>query len=256
MTKPIQVFLRHCYYSKLQELPDRKRPFWFNKHKVFQNFKNTIDKRLADYHIIYDDFYGDIKDTFLKDELNIKVITCGTECDSFIKTMEYVKYQNYTSDTIIYFLEDDYLHKSGWCKILLEGFSLNPDYITLYPVDLSNNEEILYKIFTTKNTYWRVLPVTTNTFACKYSTLLKDYEIHKKYSEEMVKIKDEYYFSKDYDKFWKLGKDHQKYIISTLPGYSTHCDDNYLTPFINWEEIINKDKIVDVFDKKKFVEYE
>ena len=42
MKKPIEVFYRHCYYSKLQELPDRTRPEWFNKIKVFENFKNKI----------------------------------------------------------------------------------------------------------------------------------------------------------------------------------------------------------------------
>ena len=44
MKKPIEVFIRHCYYSKLQELPDRTRPSWFNKIKVFENFKNTLKK--------------------------------------------------------------------------------------------------------------------------------------------------------------------------------------------------------------------
>jgi hypothetical protein len=72
MAKPIQVFLRQCYYSKLQELPDRTRPFWYNKHKIFQNFKDTIDLKLAEYHIIYDEYYGSINDTFLKEEEKCK----------------------------------------------------------------------------------------------------------------------------------------------------------------------------------------
>ena len=61
MKKPIEVFLRHCYYSKLQELPDRTRPEWFNKIKVFENFKNTLDPDLVNYTIIYDEFYGGIE---------------------------------------------------------------------------------------------------------------------------------------------------------------------------------------------------
>ncbi len=116
--KKIEVFLRHCYYSKLQELPDRRRPSWFNKQKVFENFKNTINPNIANYHIIYDEFYGDIKNTFLKNETDVKIINCGSECDSFIETMNYAISQNYSDDTIIYFLEDDYLHRPDWCKIL------------------------------------------------------------------------------------------------------------------------------------------
>lgn len=239
MNKPIQVFIRHCYYSKLQELPDRTRPSWFNKYKVFQNFKNTIDPKFADYHIVYDEHYGSINDTFLKEEKNIKIINCGSECESFIATLDYAISQNYSPDTIVYFLEDDYAHRPEWCKILLEGFTLNPAYVTLYPCDLSKNDEIFYKFFTTENTYWKSLPVTTNTFACKYSTLLEDYEIHKEYSDNGIKEKDGFHFSKDYDKFWKLSQEHDKYVISCLPGYSTHCDANHISPFVNWKEVID-----------------
>jgi hypothetical protein len=51
--KKIEVFLRHCYYSKLQELPDRTRPKWFNKIKVFENFKKTINPKLVKLLFIY-----------------------------------------------------------------------------------------------------------------------------------------------------------------------------------------------------------
>jgi len=241
MIKPIQVFLRHCYYSKLQELPDRTRPTWFSKFKAFKNFKNTLDPKLVDYHIVYDEFYGNIKNTFLNDEPNVKIVNYGSECDSFIETMNYVISKNYSDDTIIYFLEDDYLHRPNWCKILLEGFTLNPAYVTLYDFDYFLNSDFFCKIFTTQSTHWRAVPATTNTFACKYSTLLEDYEIHKEYSENGIKEKDGFHFSKDYDKFWKLSQKHEKFIVSCLPGYSTHCDANHISPFIDWGEIINNE---------------
>ena len=240
MNKPIQVFLRQCYYSKLQEHPDRKRPSWFNKYKAFQNFKNTIDLKLADYHIIYDECYGKINDTFLKEEKNVKIINVGNECDSFVETLNFIKSKNYSADTIIYFLEDDYVHRSKWCEILLEGFTLNPSYVTLYDFDYFLNDSSFYKLLTTKSTHWRAVPATTNTFACKFSTLLEDYEVHKEYSSnKAIKVIDGFHFSKDYDKFWKLSQDYGKYLISCLPGYSTHCDNNHLSPFIDWNEIIN-----------------
>ena len=237
MKKPIQVFLRHCYHSKIQDLPDRKRPSWFNKVKVFENFKNTLNPDLVNYTIVYDEFYGSIDQTFLAKESNVEVIKCGNECDSFLQTLEIVQSKNFNDDTIIYFLEDDYVHRQGWCDILLEGFTLDPNYVTLYDFDLFYSDDYFYRIFTTSNSHWRAVPGTTNTFACKYKTLLDDLEIHKKYSIEGVG-EDEYYFSKDYDKFWELSKK-EKYVISPMPGWSTHCDAYHMSAVLNWEQIMN-----------------
>lgn len=254
MIKPIQVFLRHCYYSKLQELPDRMRPGWFRKDRAFQNFKTTLDPKLVDYHIVYDEHYGKIENTFLKDEDNVKIINCGSECDSFIATMDYATSQNYSDDTIIYFLEDDYIHRPNWCQILLEGFLLDPAYVTLYDFDFFLNDDFMCKLFTTKSTHWRAVPATTNTFACKYSTLIEDYEIHREYSaENAIKEDDGFHFSKDYDKFWKLSQEYNKFIVSCLPGYSTHCDANHLSPFIDWEKVINTN--YELIDENSRVNY-
>ena len=239
MKKPIEVFLRHCYYSKLQELPDRTRPKWFNKIKVFENFKQTIDPNLANYTIVYDEFYGNINKTFLSQEKNVEVIKCGSETGSFLSTLDIIQSRNFDEDQIIYFLEDDYLHRPGWCDVLLEGFTINTHYLTLYDFDFFIAKGYLSEIFTTPNSHWRAVPATTNTFACRYKTLIEDLEIHKKYSIYGVKEEDGYHFSKDYDKFWELQQQH-KYLISPMPGWSTHCDANHISPVIDWKKIMNE----------------
>ena len=239
MKKPIEVFLRHCYYSKIQELPDRTRPKWFNKIKVFENFKNTIDTKLVNYTIVYDEFYGDVSKTFLGLEKDVEVIKCGSECDSFLRTLEIIQSRNFDDDQIIYFLEDDYLHRPSWCDIMLEGFTLNPSYLTLYDFDFFIKKGYLSEIFVTQNSHWRAVPATTNTFACRYKTLIEDMEVHKKYSSDnAIKEEDGFYFSRDYEKFWEL-TNQKKYIISPMPGWSTHCDANHISPIIDWEKVIN-----------------
>ena len=252
MKKPIEVFLRHCYYSKLQELPDRTRPKWFNKIKVFENFKKTLNSNLVNYTIIYDEYYGSIENTFLAQEKNVEIINCGSECDSFLKTLDIIHSRNFEDDQIVYLLEDDYLHRSGWCDIMLEGFTINPSYITLYDFEEFNNQDILCKIFSTDRCHWRSIPASTNTFACRYKTLLEDLKIHEKYSSShAIKEKEGFYFSKDYDKFWELQK-HNRYVISPIPGWSTHCDANFLSPIIDWEKIISynlleeQEKIIEI----------
>ena len=239
MKKPIEVFLRHCYYSKLQELPDRTRPKWFNKIKVFENFKNTLNPDLVNYTIVYDEFYGSIDKTFLSQEKNVETIKCGSESDSFLQTLDIIQSKNFDENQIIYLLEDDYLHRPGWCDIVLEGFTINTSYLTLYDFDFFIAKGYLCEIFTTPSSHWRVVPATTNTFACKYITLMEDLAIHKEYSLNGIKEIDGYHFSKDYDKFWELQK-HNKYITSPIPGWSTHCDENHISPVIDWERIMNE----------------
>lgn len=254
MKKPIEVFLRHCYYSKLQELPDRTRPKWFNKIKVFENFKNTLNPDLVNYTIVYDEFYGSIDKTFLSPEKNIEYIKCGSEADSFLFTLDIIQSRNLEDDTIVYFLEDDYLHRPGWSDIMLEGFALNPSYLTLYDFDFFIAKGYLCEIFTTPNSHWRAVPATTNTFACKYATLLEDLEIHKKYSINGVKEEEGFHFSKDYDKFWELQKQ-KKYIISPIPGWSTHCDANHISPVVDWKKIITKNYAKENNKRKKIFNY-
>jgi hypothetical protein len=239
MKKPIEIFLRHCYYSKLQELPDRTRPSWFNKIKVFENFKNTLDPNLVNYTIVYDEFYGSIDKTFLALEKNIEVIKCGSENDSFLKTLDIIQSRNFDDEQIIYFLEDDYLHRPGWCDIMLEGFTIDSSYLTLYDFDFFIAKGYLCEILVTPSSHWRAVPATTNTFACRYKTLLEDLEIHQKYSSSnAIKKEDGFHFTKDYDKFCEL-QQQQKYVISPMPGWSTHCDANHLSPVIEWDKIIN-----------------
>jgi len=239
MKKPIEVFIRHCYYSKLQELPDRTRPSWFNNIKVFENFKNTLNPDLINYTIVYDEFYGSIDKTFLAKENNVEIIKCGSETDSFLQTLDIIKSRNFDDKQIIYLLEDDYLHRPGWCEVMLEGFEINSHYLTLYDFDLFIAKGYLCEIFTTPSSHWRAVPVTTNTFACKYKTLIEDLEIHQNYSINGVKEQEGFHFSKDYNKFWELQKQ-GKYLISPMPGWSTHCDANHISPIIDWKKVVNE----------------
>jgi hypothetical protein len=173
-----------------------------------------------------------------------------------LKTLDIVQSRNFDDDQIIYFLEDDYLHRPGWCDIMLEGFTINSSYLTLYDFDFFIAKGYLSEILVTPNSHWRAVPATTNTFACRYKTLLEDLEIHKKYSDRNIWISEltsedlgedpGYYFSKDYDKFWELQQQH-KYLISPMPGWSTHCDANHISPVIDWDKIID----YTYFERKK-----
>ncbi len=231
--KKIEVFLRHCFYSKLQDQPSRSRPSWWDKEKVFHNFKRTLDPELVNYTIVYDETYGKIEDTFLKDETNVEIIKCGGEAKSFLKTLDIIESKNLDDDTIVYFLEDDYLHKDNWVPILMEGFNLPVCYVTLY--DHGDKYQPMYKdlmskILITENSHWKPVPSTTNTFAVKMGILREDLHIHRLFSTNVEP-------SNDHAKFIRLSEQ-KHYLVSCIPGYSTHCHAEFLSPCIDWEKYL------------------
>ena len=231
--KKINVYLRHCYYSKIQESPGKQRPEWWDKEKVFQNFKNTLNPETTSYTIIYDEHYGKIENTFLSQEENVHIINCGGEAKSFIETLKYIQTQNHSAEDIIYFLEDDYVHRPNWDKILMEGFELGVDYVTLYDhADkyMDFYSEFRTKVLHSKSSHWMATPSTTNTFAVKFSTLMKDFSVHHKYSTGVEP-------SADHQKFIDLSKK-GRVLISSIPGYSTHCQADLLSPCIDWKEFL------------------
>lgn len=254
--KPIHVFLRHCYYSKLQELPTRNRPVWFNKEKIFENFKNTIDPELADYTIVYDEHFGKIEDTFLKDEKNVEIINCGKETKSFLQTLDIIQSKKFNDNKIVYLLEDDYLHRPNWCRVLIEGLNIkefNIDYVTLSDFEFLYGFEEYNKLLYTKSTHWKSSCGTTNTFATRYKTLKEDLDIHQHYSlnphvpELNGEKSTEYEFSFDFDKFVILLKERERLLISPIPGYAAHCQygqniAGHLSPCIRWEDYLNISK--------------
>jgi len=225
----IEVFLRHCYYSQLQEQSNKERPDWWNKEKVFHNFKNTLNPETTNYTIIYDEYYGKIENTFLSQEDNVHIISAGGEAKSFIMTLDYILSQNFDDDTIIYFLEDDYVHRPEWDTILQEGFTLPVSYVTLYDHKDKYTEmyaDLMSKILITNHSHWKPVPSTTQTFAVKFKTLKEDKEIHQKYSTNTEP-------SQDHTKFLELNQ-RGKHLISCLPGYSTHSVKEWISPCINW----------------------
>ena len=225
----IEVFLRHCYYSQLQEQSNKERPDWWNKEKVFHNFKNTLNPETTNYTIIYDEHYGKIENTFLSQEDNVHIISAGGEAKSFIMTLDYILSQNFNDDTIIYFLEDDYVHRPEWDTILQEGFTLPVSYVTLYDHKDKYTEmyaDLMSKILITNHSHWKPVPSTTQTFAVKFKTLKEDKEIHQKYSTNTEP-------SQDHTKFLELNQ-RGKHLISCLPGYSTHSVKEWISPCINW----------------------
>lgn len=230
----IEVFIRHCYLSSIATSDSNRPEWWKNKEEVLKNFKKTLDPETTNYTIVYDNHYGSLKDTFLKDEPNVYEIDAGMDGKSFIGTLKYVFSQNLNDDTIIYLLEDDYVHRPNWGNVLIDGFNLPVQYVTLY--DNGDKYQEFYKDFMTKVlctelSHWMPTPSTTSTFATKLKTLKEDADIHIKHSIEQNP-------RNDHQSFLELHSKRKRTLISSLPGYSTHCNKDFSSPCINWSQYL------------------
>jgi hypothetical protein len=232
----IEIFVRHCNFSKISY--QKKRIDLFSKQNCYNNLINTTKNENVNITFLIDTHFGELQDHFLsRENQNIIEMKKGTEALSFLELISFVKNKNIHPDTIIYFLEDDYIHRENWINILLEGFSIEGvDYVTLYDhrdkYFLKNYDYYKSKIFCTKSSHWRDIPSTTNTFAMRYATFLKDYDVHKKFSTNID-------VSDDHKKFCKLTSNGST-IICPIPGYSTHGELEFVSPVVNWEKVISK----------------
>jgi hypothetical protein len=233
--RAIQVFSRHCCRSEVSS--NKKRSEYFSREKCYKNLIATVDDRV-DVVFLVDTFYGNLKDHFLANEKKYPVVEfkVGSEAGSFLKMLEYVESRRFSPQTILYFVEDDYVHRPGWVDVLLEAFSLEwASYATLYDHKdkyfLPIYEELSSRIFHTFSTHWRTTPSTTNTYAMLWKTLKEHLPIHKTYSEGRTA-------TDCHNKFLKL-KEMGAILISPVPGWSTHSKEEYESPCIDWEKILS-----------------
>lgn len=146
----------------------------------------------------------------------------------------------YNDDEIVYFIENDYLHKPGSQKILLEGFDLGADFVSLYdhpdkymdPNEGGNpyceGRSETTRVYLTDSVHWKITNSTTMTFAAKVSTL--------KNCEETLRKHTSGTHPNDFQMFLDLVMD-KKYLVTPIPGYATHGETAWLSPLTNWKKI-------------------
>jgi hypothetical protein len=227
----IHVFYRHYNVSGKENW----RPEWFDYEKCFDNFINSIyNKNLVKIHVIYD---GEDKTNFI---FNKKIdflyrINVGNDLDSFKKTLEIIKKYDtkFLPSDVIYLLENDYLHQKNWDFYVNEFFDSDykNNYLTLYDHADKYSSQLLSNIIYTDSHHYRTTISTCGSYLMNYETFLDDYDfninifdfLHQKTNLPL-----------DHAKFLTLLKIKDKSLYSPIPGLSTHCLNNLLSPTINW----------------------
>jgi hypothetical protein len=226
---------------------------WQPKNKLDNASKencliNTIQNFSHSNIIVFGDMLDSSLVSFVKDnKLELIELYNGTGRDTLFSTIDYA-ISTFQKDEIIYLLEDDFFHYStglkytikdtpSFCEqLLIEGLEI-ANYVTLYdhpdkymtpspnPYIKEGGENT--KVFLTKSTHWKLTNSTVMTFATKVKTLEEDYEVFKEYNKQKL--------TDSFRTFLALAKKGRK-LISSIPGYSTHTETDWLSPLVNWSK--------------------
>lgn len=224
----LRIFYRHY---NIEKTDNRGRPFWFDYEKCFLNLLNTIEEKdNVELHLIMD---GDVNKNFIgkyKDKYILHSIKGGSDYISFKKTYEIAKSIEAEDKDLYYFLENDYLHIEGWIDKVIELFNTysNLNYVSLYDHNdkyfLPMYDDLVSKVFTSLTHHWRTTPSTCGTYIVNKKTFLEDFQVP-------------FDMEGDHNKFLWLAEHKNRFVITPLPGLSTHCMEGLLSPTINWEKI-------------------
>ena len=225
----------HIFYSHYNiTWTDYKfRPSWFDYEKCFVNLLNTIEGKDIDLHLVMD---GKVENNWIRKyqhRYTSHEITAGNMRDAGWQMFKIALDLDTIKDNdLIYFLENDYLHVQDWDKYILDVYQnfegLN--YITLYDhydkYFSPMYEDLVSKIFVSNLCHWRTTPSTCGSFIVSKKLWKEDYSFHTS-------------LEGDHNKWLALTQEKGRFILSPLPGLSTHCMEGLLSPTINWNKINN-----------------
>lgn len=219
---------------------NKVKPDYINNETCLKNFCNVFYDYLHDINVIADNCSEDTINIIKKyiDPTNIEKVSVGHGAGTFNLALD--KAINWDDDEIVYFVENDYLHKPNSLNVLKQGFTLGAPFVSLYdhpdkyldpskggnPYCGGGAEDT--RVYLTDSCHWKITNSTTMTFAAKVSTLKRRELILRKHTSDI--------HPNDFDMFLEL-RQQGELLITPLPGYATHGETAWLSPLTDWNEI-------------------
>lgn len=224
----IHIYYRHYNISGSDH---KNRPHWFAYEKCYQNLLSTLEWGSDEYkvNVVYD---GSEPNWIKRMEYDtLYEIEAGSDFKSFQQTCKIIKNdQSVMIGDLVYFLENDYMHVDGWLDKVRSLFMTyrGLDYVSLYDHNdkyfLPMYDNLITKVFTAPTHHWRSTPSTCGSFIMSKERFIQDYDILST-------------MEGDHNKWLWLNEHRDRTVITPIPGLSTHCMSNLLSPTINWEKI-------------------
>lgn len=213
---------------------NKVKPIYINNENCLKNASYVFDK--ADWLVIADNTSKITDEMISKYQSNVIKVSVGHGAGTFnLALTEALKFED---EEIVYFLENDYIHRFDADKILLEGIELGADYVALYdhPDKYQDgaNPEVkgggeITKVILSQSCHWKLTNSTTMTFAAKVKTLKSD--------EVILRLFTQGSYPRDFEMFLAL-RDKGRSLITPIPGYSTHGETQWLSPLTKWNEYV------------------
>ena len=171
-------------------------------------------------------------------DCNIEIVSVGHGAGTFNLALD--RALEYKDDEIVYFIENDYLHKPGSYEALKEGLDLGAAFASLYdhpdkyldprkggnPYCEGGAEDT--RVYLTNSCHWKITNSTTMTFAAKVSTLKRTEEVLRKHTSTT--------HPNDFHMFLEL-RQKGELLVTSIPGYSTHGETAWLAPLTDWSKV-------------------
>lgn len=216
------------------------KPSYIDNESCLKNFCNVFFDHIHDIQIIADNCSESTLNMIKKyiDPSMIEQVSVGHGAGTFNLAVD--KALSWNDDEIVYFVENDYLHKQNSPNILKEGFELEASFVSLYdhpdkymdpsiggnPYCEGGAEDT--RVYLTDSCHWKITNSTTMTFASKVSTLKRVESILRKHTIGT--------HPDDFRMFLEL-REVGELLIIPIPGYATHGETRWLSPLTDWSAI-------------------
>lgn len=217
------------------------KPAYINNEACLKNFCNVFFDHISDIIILADNCSEQTLTMIRKyiDPINIHKVSVGHGAGTFNLALDMALKWN--DDEIVYFVENDYLHKQQSPKIIKEGLNLGASFVSLYdhpdkyldpskggnPYCEGGAEDT--RVYLTDSCHWKITNSTTMTFVSTVGTLKRTEPILRKYTNQG-------HYPDDFKMFLEL-REQNDLLITSLPGYATHGETAWLSPLTDWSNI-------------------
>lgn len=217
------------------------KPEYVGNESCLKNFCNVFFDQIHDIQILADNCSEKTLTMIAKyiDPINIEKVSVGHGAGTFNLALD--KALKLDDKELIYFVENDYLHKQQSPKIIQEGLNLGASFVALYdhpdkyldpskggnPYCEGGAEDT--RVYLTDSCHWKITNSTTMTFASTVETLKRTEPTLRKYTNQG-------HYPDDFKMFLEL-REHNELIVTPLPGYATHGETAWLSPLTDWSKI-------------------